>query len=642
MKKELKLPDQLPVLAEIKEELQKGITYHWKGLLQQAELIYQKILRAHPQNADAYYLISMIAHQIGKYDVAIELINKALEADNKHLVFLQSEIELCHYPFKINVGFTNIQNNFADDLKEQGQLEYAIYAYYKSIEMNPDNINAYNNLGNTLRDQGKLEQAALAYKKALEMNPQDDDIHSNLGNILQEQGELNEAINIYHRALTINPKNSQVYSNLGVTLKKQGKFNEAVTIYQKSLEIQPDDADVYYNLGNSLRELEELEEAINVYSQAIKLNPNFSSAYNNLGATLQEQGKLDQAMHAYHKVFGINPKDEGTHYNLGMLQLLMEDFKNGWKQYQWRWECEDFPSENRPFPQPIWNGSNLSGKPILVWAEQGIGDEIMFASMLNDLMQMNANIIVECEHRLVSLFQRSFPDIQFSSRKNPPHQQLLNPDIHYQISMGSLGQWLRPTQDSFKRNQTYYLTACPERVSKLRNKYQQLANGKQLVGISWKSTDINRRRAKSKSTLLEYWKLVLSQPDCYFINLQYGDVESELAQFESETSLKIYRDQEIDPLVNLDDFAAQISVLDLVISTSNTTVHMAGALGKRVWTLLPCIPDWRWMLDREEALWYPMMRLFRQNRIGDWQDVFKRVSHALSQYRPETGSTFVV
>ena len=346
---------------------------------------------------------------------------------------------------------------------------------------------------------------------------------------------------------------------------------------------------------------------------------------------MQDIGNLESATAVYHKTLEIEPDDQYAHLNLGMLQLLQGDFENGWKQYQYRWKYEKFPSEYREFPQPSWYGSNLSGKTILVWAEQGIGDEIMFASMLNDLLQMNANIMVECEHRLVSLFQRSFPDIQFSSRKNPPHQQLLNPDIHYQISMGSLGQWLRPTQDSFKRNQTYYLTACPERVSKLRNKYQQLANGKQLVGISWKSTDINRRRAKSKSTLLEYWKLVLSQPDCYFINLQYGDVESELAQFESETSLKIYRDQEIDPLVNLDDFAAQISVLDLVISTSNTTVHMAGALGKRVWTLLPCIPDWRWMLDREEALWYPMMRLFRQNRIGDWQDVFKRVSHTLSQ-----------
>jgi len=538
----------------MKKRIQKGISFHQKGELQQAEQAYQQVLQYHPQNADAYHLLGVIAYQVGKHNVAIDLINQAIGIDNRKPTFL-----------------------------------------------------------------------------------------GNLGNILQEQGRLEEAIQTYRSAIEINPENEDIQNDLGNTLTEQGHFQQAVHAYHKVIEINPNNPNAYYNLGNTLRELGQLQQAIEAYDKALTINPNDAEIYNNLGTALQNHGQLHQAARIYHQAIEkLQGECKRAHYNLGTLQLLMGDFKNGWKQYQWRWECEDFPSENRPFPQPIWNGSNLSGKPILVWAEQGIGDEIMFASMLNDLMQMNANIMVECEHRLVSLFQRSFPDIQFSSRKNPPHQQLLNPDIHYQISMGSLGQWLRPTQDSFKRNQTYYLTACPERVSKLRNKYQQLANGKQLVGISWKSTDINRRRAKSKSTLLEYWKLVLSQPDCYFINLQYGDVESELAQFESETSLKIYRDQEIDPLVNLDDFAAQISVLDLVISTSNTTVHMAGALGKRVWTLLPCIPDWRWMLDREEALWYPMMRLFRQNRIGDWQDVFKRVSHALSQYRPETGSTFVV
>ncbi|MFP6721479.1 MAG: hypothetical protein VCF25_14605 [Candidatus Poribacteria bacterium] len=308
-----------------------------------------------------------------------------------------------------------------------------------------------------------------------------------------------------------------------------------------------------------------------------------------------------------------------------MLQLLQGDFENGWKQYQYRWKYEKFPSEYREFPQPSWYGSNLSGKTILVWAEQGIGDEIMFASMLNDLLQMNANIMVECEYRLVSLFQRSFPNIQFLSRENPPNSQLLNPNIHYQIPMGSLGQWLRINQDNFKQSHPYYLIACPDKVSKLRNKYQQLANKKQLVGISWKSTGINQRRALAKSIPLRGRILILSQSNCYFINLQYSDVELELTQLQSTPNLTIYQDQEINPLTHLDDFAAQISALDLIISIDNSTVYMAGALGKKVWTLLPYVPDWRWMLDREDTLWYPTMKLFRQSKIGDWQDPFQQL-----------------
>ena len=527
----------------MENRMQKGISFHQKGELQQAEQLYQQVLQDQPQNANAYHLLGIIAYQVGRHNVAIDLINQAIGIDNRQPVF-------------------------------------------------------FGNLGNILQGQKRQEEAIQAYQHAIELNPENEEIQNDLGNALTELGHFQQAVHAYHKVVKITPNNPNAY----------------------------------YNLGNTFRELGQLQQAIEAYGEALALNPNDAEIYNNLGTALQASGQLHQAARTYHQAIEkLQGECERAHYNLGTLQLLTGDFKNGWQQYQWRWKCDDFPSENRPFHQPSWNGSNPSAKTILVWAEQGIGDEIMFASMLNDLRQSNANIMVECEQRLISLFQRSFPDIRFFCRTNPPDQQLLNPNIDYQISMGSLGQWLRTDLDSFKQGQSYYLTACPDKTAELRNKYQQLASGRKLVGISWKSTDISQRRAKSKSTSLEYWASVLSQPNCYFINLQYGDIETEVAKFESDTNLKVYQDKEIDPLVNLDGFAAQISALDLVISTSNTTVHMAGALGKRVWTLLPHIPDWRWTLDREDALWYPAMRLFRQSSIGDWQDVFKRVSHALSQ-----------
>ena len=198
--------------------------------------------------------------------------------------------------------------------------------------------------------------------------------------------------------------------------------------------------------------------------------------------------------------------------------------------------------------------------------------------------------------------------------------------------MGSLGQWLRTNEDSFKQSKQTYLTACANRFAKIKKRYQILADGKMLVGVSWRSTGINQRRALLKSTILKDWTSILSQQDCYFINLQYGDVKEELEQFQQQTDLMIYQDEEIDSLRNLDDFAAQVSALDLVISIDNTTVHMAGALGKQVWTLLPYIPDWRWMLEREDTPWYPSMRLFRQNETGDWSGIFAQVRLELEQY----------
>ena len=556
--------------------LQEGISLHQEGKLDQAELIYQQILQVNPENDEVVNLLGLIAYQVGKYQIATELINQAIDMDSSQSPF-------------------------------------------------------FNNLGLVLQKQDRLGEAIQAYRQSLELNPNDADVYSNFGTALKEHGQLEQAIDSYNTAIEIQSDHKEVYYNLGIALKEQGQLDQAIQVYYKAIEITPNNTKIHNNLGNIYQEQDRLEDAIHVYQKAIEIQPRNADIYNNLGIALKEQGQLRQALQAYYKAIEIQPQFANAQNNVGLILFLQGDFKNGWKQYQWRWECEDFPSENRPFPQPIWNGSNLSGKPILVWAEQGIGDEIMFASMLNDLRQSNANIMVECEQRLISLFQRSFPDIQFFCRTNPPDQQLLNSNIDYQISMGSLGQWLRTDLDSFKQGQSYYLTACPDKTAELRNKYQQLANGRKLVGISWKSTDISQRRAKSKSTSLEYWASVLSQPNCYFINLQYGDVATEMAKFESNTNLKVYQDKEIDPLVNLDSFAAQISALDLVISTSNTTVHMAGALGKRVWTLLPHIPDWRWTLDREEALWYPAMRLFRQSSIGDWQDVFKRVSHALSQ-----------
>ena len=252
--------------------------------------------------------------------------------------------------------------------------------------------------------------------------------------------------------------------------------------------------------------------------------------------------------------------------------------------------------------------------------------------MFPSLLQAGAKVIVECEQRLIPLFKRSFPEIRFYPQESLPHAQLFDTNINYQIPMGSLGRWFRADQDSFSRNKQSYLKACPEETEKRRRKYQELSNGSMLVGISWKSAGPDQSWSESRSIPLnDYWASVLSYEDCYFINLQYGDVKRELELLKLETGLAIYSDQEVYALEDLDNFAAQVSALDLVISIDNTTVHIAGALGQRVWTLLPHIPYWRWMRDGEDTLWYKNMRLFRQDHIGDWSGVFQQVGMLLQQ-----------
>ena len=573
-------PQFLVSAADIEDKFQQAVAFHQAGQLSQAEKICKQILTYNAQNAEVFHFLGIIACQVGKYPVAVDLITQAIEIDSKQPPFYYS---------------------LANALREQGKLEKATEAYQQVIQIQPNHADAYNNLGTMFINQDRIDDAIEAYQQAIRIQPNQGEAYYNLGNAFHSQERMEEAIEAYQKAIQIQPNRVEAYNNLGVVLIDQEKLEESVQIYQKTLEIQPNYADAYNNLGNALREQGKLEESIRIFQKATHLQPNHAEAHN----------------------------------NLAMMLLLKGNFENGWKQYEWRCQCDNFPLEKRDFPQPFWEGTDLNDKSILVWTEQGIGDEIMFTSILPDLLNMNANIIVESDRRMVSLFQRSFPKIQFIPRQNPPNSQLLNTTIDYQVPIGSLGKWLRIDENSFILNRNTYLCACPKKTSRKRKEYQELANGKILIGISWKSTGINQRHTytkKKKSTPLEYWQPLLAQRNCFFINLQYGNVKQELNEFQKHTDLKIYQDEEIDSLSSLDDFAAQISALDLVISTSNTTVHLAGALGKQVWTLLPHIPDWRWTLEREDTLWYPRMRLFRQHRIGDWSKAFQQVKLALEQH----------
>ena len=598
-------PEKDPNQVDVERDLQRAIGFHQTGKLQQAELICQQILQIHPQHFTALHLLGVIAYQVENFEIAVDLIQQAVKVDPN-----QSS---CFF----SLGLT---------LKKQGRLGEAINAYYKVLEIEPKNADAYNNLGNILGLSGQLEEAVDTYRKALEINPDDIRTYNNLSVVFQKQGKLAEAIDTYYKILEIDPTDVGVCRSLGMLLTEQGKLEEAIEAYYKVLEIDSTDAGIYNNLGILLKEQGKFKEAIDAYYKALEIFPGYAEAYNNLGNVLQLQGDFEDAAVVYKKALEINSQFSEAHKNLGMLLLLTGELEHGWEKYEWRWKCHDFPSENRNFPQPLWDGTGLSDKSVLVWTEQGVGDEIMFANMLDTLSWMADEIITECEERLVPLFQRSFPKIQFVSREQKPNPILLDKDIDYQVPIGSLAQWLRKNESQFPKKGSY-LSASSEKVSQLRDKYKRLTDDRFLVGISWKS--INHGIEKEKSTILENWTPILSQPDCFFVNLQYGDIKQEIGEYYSSTGILIYTDQEINPLTNLDDFAAQISALDLVISISNTTVHISGALGKKVWTLLPYVPDWRWMLKREDTPWYPTMKLFRQSQMNDWRDVFQRVSLAL-------------
>ena len=541
-----------------------------------AERLYREILEDNPKNADALHLRGVLAQQRGDSDRAAVLIGEAIAIDPKV----------------------------------------------------PDYHNA---MGETFRARGRFGDAIRQYRRALGLDADLAGVHNNLGLALEAEGILDEAEEAFRRALEIAPEHGRAHSNLGVLLKATGRLDQAVGHYAAALAIDPDDADARNNMGNILVTVGRLDEAVVEYRRAIARRPDFAQAFDNLGVALKDLGQLDEAIESHRRAIALRPDLAEAHKNLGLALLLGGDFENGFAEYDWRWRARD--AWPRPFSHPRWTGEPLAGTTLLAWGEQGIGDEVMYASVLDDVIAAGARLVIECDERLASLFARSFPDAEVVARAAVPDSRLLEPMIDRHSATGSLCRWLRRSARSFAAPRAY-LTADPEQAARIRARYDALGRGPK-IGVAWRSksgvaTVDNIRFSIAKSSSLNQWYPVLMQADAVFVNLQYGDCAEELEAVEHRYGVRVHHDSAIDQMADLDGFAAQIAALDIVVATSNAAVHLAGALGKEVWTLIPKVPDWRWQLDRDDSLWYPRMRLFRQTEAGDWDRVLARVGAALA------------
>ncbi len=389
-----------------------------------------------------------------------------------------------------------------------------------------------------------------------------------------------------------------------------------------------------YNLGNRFLAEDRFEEAAAQYEQAVRRSPGFAPGHLNLGAAYQSLRRLDKAREHYSRALQLEPDSADAHVRMSALCLLEGDFERGWQEYEWRWQSEGFqaPPPDMERLAPRWDGRALTQQTLLVYGEQGIGDDLMFVSCLPEVLARVQHLVLVCRPRLVPLFQRSFPQAAVHSTSllfEPQRWPELGP-VDFQLAVGSLPRFLRRRAEDFPARRQY-LAADPQRVGVWRQRLAALGPGVS-VGISWRGghgvTEIRRR-----STDLRQWLPALSVSGVHAVNLQYGKTEAELAAARSQWGLQIQHWPELDPLEDMDEFAALVAALDLVISIDNSTVHLAGALGVPVWTLLPTVSEtcWRWQLDREDVLWYPGMKLFRQGRLGDWEPVFERVRRELEQ-----------
>ncbi|CAK0773089.1 cellulose synthase operon protein C [Gammaproteobacteria bacterium] len=530
----------------------------------------------------------------------------------------------------------------------QGETMAARDYLTRALILSPDHAVAYYHLGLVLQAQRDFESARHHYHEALRLKPDFSLAHNNLGNVFLELDNNEQAEVHYREALRINPEESKTYNNLAVLLKKQDRIDEAIDLYRRALRLNsstdqedsprylpgtvwqplvlnPVPYEIHANLGNALLDRGDLEEAELHYRKALDACPDHITILNGLADSLREQGRLEEALNYHQRAVDIGPERADVHWNHCLTQLMHGDLDAGWQGYEWRFHALE---QRRAFPWPEWDGTALPNERLFIYAEQGVGDEILFASCFSDIIDQVGHCVIECDPRLSPLYARSFPraTVRGQMRRDMNWTQEIEP-ISAQIPIGSLPFYVRRQLDYFPRRAAY-LHADPERVVAWRQRLTKTVGSGLCIGIIWRSGVLLGRR-RLRYSPLEQWGSILKTPHIHFINLQYDECQEELNNARRHHGVEIIEFPELDLRDNLDELAALLTALDGVIGAGTATSALAAALGTPVWRLDPFLPAWI-SLGTDYLPWFPCARIFKQPHWNDWGTPQRELAQALS------------
>jgi tetratricopeptide (TPR) repeat protein len=456
------------------------------------------------------------------------------------------------------------------------------------------NLYALRILAAASRKANQYDRAHELMDRAVALNPADGVLHFERGLAFMEQSRQREAYDCFIKSTQVNPKFQPAFVNVSAILEQQERFAEAMEWAKKAMELKPDCHLAHYNLANTLREYGRVAEAIKHYERTVKLNPEYVKA----------------------------------RWNLGICHVLLGQFAKAWPLFELRETAEEVKIDR--YMQPRWDGSSLAGKTIVVHAEQGIGDEVLFASCFQDIIDRAGKTILVCEPRLVKLFKRSFPKafVHGWARRKDWSAMPIAEHVDFQLPAGSLPLYLRNTAADFPQRESF-LIADPELVAQWRRRFASLGEGLK-IGISWRAGG-KANEGRKRTIPLTDWQNILTTPNVHFVNLQYSDSSEDLAEVKEKFGVQVHDWEQGDPLVDMDNYAAKVAALDLVISVGNAAVHLAGSLGTPAWTMLPRVPSWRWMVTGEVSPWYSSVRLFRQPARCEWEPVLQQIADRLGE-----------
>jgi tetratricopeptide (TPR) repeat protein len=639
-----------------------GLILKDQGQPVEAERLFRQALHLNPGFSAAYNNLGLALKEQGKLDEALASLRQAIALD---------------------ASTPEAHQNLGLVLRMQGRLIEAEASLRQTIQLRANYAEAHSTLGNVLREQGRLDEAEASCRQALRLSPNSGEAHNNLALVLQEQNKLDEALAHLQQALRCKPNSTEIYNNLGLLLQMQGKHDESRACYQRATQLTSDQAEEFLRSGRLLQEMRRFSEAEASLRQAIRLQPESAAAYTALGGLLQEAGNPDEAELQFRQALRLNPdhfaydnlgtalarqgknpearasfqqaltlrpdfigsiinagntyacegalaeaeqqlrralqldpKSAEAHYSLAMVLLLQGDFERGWPEYEWRWLARGVRRVRPNFHQPLWDGSELAGRTILLHAEGGLGDSVQFIRYAALMKQRGGTVVFDSHPALVDLL-RGCSGID---RIIPRGDALPDFDVHAPLM--SL-PFIFGTRLATIPATVPYLSVDPELAERWRREVAGLPGLK--IGIGWQGSP-QHYHDRVRSFPLACFEPLARLAGVHLIILQKHAGREQLPEFAARfpiTDLGARLDETSGAYL---DTPAVMQSLDLVITPDSSLAHIAGALGVPVWLALPHVPEWRWLLDRNDSPWYPTMRLFRQSQPGDWQGVFQRMA----------------
>jgi len=514
----------------------------------------------------------------------------------------------------------------------RGSLPAAEGLYRQALALEPNNADAIHMLGLIAFQSGQGDEGIRLMKIARRKNPSDVALLVNLGAAYRNAARHAEAREVYKQAVRLKPDLWEAQYNYAQLLYATEEFEEAIKRYRICTELDPSHPDAYVALGNACKMQGDGDGALEAYEAAVKLKPNMPEALGNIAAVMVDRGKFIDALTLMNNAVALSPEPGELRFKRSLIALRLEEFSTGWRDYESRFFADTERIPCYPMPPTYWTGEDISDKTILVWMEQGLGDEILYGSMLPDLIARAGKCIIECSPRMVPVFARSFPEAKVLRYQSQGVRATPVSEVDVQLGVPSLGQYFRPNAASFPKHRGF-LKADPEQTKALQKKYRAIAPGNLVVGLSWRSK--NTAVGRGKSADLAEWEDVLSVPGVTFINLQYGECEDEIRAVKDKFGVTIFNDADVNPLKSMDAFFSQVAAMDAVVTTSNTTVHVAGSLSIPTWLLLPTGPAglWYWFLERADSPWYPSVKVVRKPDAAKepwWRHGVAQIGRALA------------